>query len=34
MFESFEQTQNEGRDWPDWRAADSSKVIEHVRGAA
>lgn len=23
---------NEQRDWPDWRAADPNKAIEHVRG--
>lgn len=25
------QTKNEGRRWPDWRAADPDKAIEHVR---
>lgn len=25
------QTKNEGRRWPDWRAADPEKAIEHVR---
>lgn len=28
------QVKNEGRTWPDWRAADPSKAIEHVRVAA
>lgn len=26
------QTKNEGREWPNWRAADPDKAIEHVRG--
>jgi hypothetical protein len=26
------QTKNELRSWPDWRTADQSKAIEHVRG--
>lgn len=26
------QTKNELRKWPDWRTADSTKAIEHVRG--
>ncbi len=25
------QTKNEARDWPDWRTADPSRAIEHVR---
>ena len=25
------QTKNETRDWPDWRTADPSKAIEHIR---
>ncbi|AMN41090.1 dATP/dGTP pyrophosphohydrolase domain-containing protein [Rhodoplanes sp. Z2-YC6860] len=25
------QTRNEGRQWPDWRTADPTKAIEHVR---
>lgn len=25
------QNKNEARDWPDWRTADPSKAIEHVR---
>lgn len=28
------QTKNEGRRWPDWRTADPTKAIEHVREAA
>lgn len=27
------QTKNEARRWPDWRAADPNKAIEHVREA-
>lgn len=26
------QNKNESRDWPDWRTADPSKAIEHVKG--
>lgn len=26
------QAKNERRNWPDWRTADPSKAIEHVRG--
>lgn len=26
------QGRNEGRIWPDWRAADPNKAIEHVKG--
>jgi hypothetical protein len=26
------QAKNERRNWPDWRSADPSKPIEHVRG--
>ena len=26
------QSRNERRDWPDWRAADPTKAIEHIRG--
>jgi len=25
------QTKNEGRIWPDWRAAEKGKAIEHIR---
>lgn len=28
------QTKNEARQWPDWRTADPSKAIEHVRAEA
>lgn len=28
------QTKNEARDWPDWRTADPTKAIEHVRDTA
>lgn len=28
------QARNEARVWPDWRAADPDRAIEHVRGAA
>lgn len=27
------QAKNEARTWPDWRTADPTKAIEHVRGA-
>lgn len=27
------QTKNEGREWPDWRTADVTKAIEHVRSS-
>jgi hypothetical protein len=27
------QKKNEGREWPDWRTADPSKAIEHIRTA-
>ncbi|MGB0683384.1 MAG: dATP/dGTP pyrophosphohydrolase domain-containing protein [Magnetovibrionaceae bacterium] len=27
----FKQSINEERDWPDWRTADPTKAIEHVR---
>ena len=26
------QTENEGREWPDWRLSDPDQPIEHVRG--
>ena len=26
------QAKNEAREWPDWRTADPTKAIEHVRG--
>ena len=26
------QTQNEARDWPDWRTQSRDKAIEHIRG--
>ena len=28
------QEKNERRTWPDWRTADPTKAIEHVRGAS
>lgn len=28
------QSRNEARQWPDWRTADPTKAIEHVRRAA
>lgn len=27
------QAKNERRDWPNWRSADPTKAIEHVRGS-
>lgn len=30
----MKQGRNEKRTWPDWRTADPSKAIEHVRSAA
>jgi hypothetical protein len=26
------QTKNQSRKWPDWKLADRSKAVEHVRG--
>ena len=31
---SAKQVKNEGRTWPDWRTADPTKAIEHVRERA
>ena len=35
IIDEIQRTQwkNEGRVWPDWRTADTSKAIEHVRSA-
>lgn len=34
MMIRHKQARNEGRDWPDWRTADPTRAIEHVRTGA